>query len=124
MSLAMQAASGNALPPLPPDFPLKEGDEVEMPVYPVGTVRGRLRAIDVQYHGRRYKGLVLVAESGIYYELRPEIARLISRAAPDQGQRKNPPRETPRRVYTPYPEQETDDDDNHSARGPEVKQER
>ena len=52
------------------------GDLVELPIYPKGSVTGRLTLINHVFRGKRYQGLVLVAdEDGRIYEFVPELAR-------------------------------------------------
>lgn len=68
----------NALSSLPVDHGFTEGDHVELPVAPRGTIRGKLRHIDLVWGRARYVGLVLVADDdGRCYEFHPEIARRI-----------------------------------------------
>jgi len=67
----------SALPPLPPNHEWKEGDLVEMPIYGKGKIRGRLKHIDMTFRKKRYHGLVLIGDDGLYYELHPDIAKKV-----------------------------------------------
>jgi hypothetical protein len=68
----------NALPALPPGHGFEVGDRVEAPVYGKGKIKGTIRHIDTRLGKRRYEGLVLHGDDGIYYELHPEITRKIT----------------------------------------------
>jgi hypothetical protein len=68
----------NALPALPPDHGFEVGDRVEAPVYGKGKIKGTVEFIDISLGKRKYRGLVLKGDDGIFYELHPEITRKIS----------------------------------------------
>jgi len=68
----------NELPPLPPDHGFVEGDAVELPVYGNGIVLGSVKYIDIIFSDKRYKGLVVIAEDGTFYELDPRVAKKTS----------------------------------------------
>lgn len=66
---------GSSLPPIPPDHGFQEGDEVEMPLYGGKKVRGTVTFIDVTLGKKRYRGLAVLGNDGLYYEFHPEIAK-------------------------------------------------
>ena len=66
------------LPPLPPGHGLQVGDAIEQPVYGCGMVRGTVEYIDViSPRGDRFRGLVMLADNGRYYELHCDLVRKI-----------------------------------------------
>jgi hypothetical protein len=74
----------NELPPLPPDHGFVEGDLVELPVYGNGIVSGSVKYIDIVFGNKHYKGLAIIAEDGVFYELDPRVTKKTSRK-PDES---------------------------------------
>lgn len=75
MSTRKSSADQSDLPPIPPGHGYAVGDRVEMPLYGGEQIVGTIEYIDVIFHKKHYKGLVVLGDDGCYYEFHPEIAR-------------------------------------------------